>query len=101
MDKATIKPESKPTLVQISTLLNDNADMKLIIVGHTDNQGKLDYNMDLSTRRAKSVEAALVSDYGIGKERLSAWGVGYLSPVASNRNEAGRTKNRRVELVEE
>lgn len=101
VDKATIKPESKPTLEQISTLLKVNSDLKLVIVGHTDNQGKLAYNMDLSTRRAKSVKAALVSDYGIAKGRLSAWGVGYLSPVASNRNEAGRTKNRRVELVEE
>ena len=57
--------------------------------------------MDLSTRRAQSVEAALVSDYGIAKDRLSAWGVGYLSPIATNRNEAGRKENRRVELVEE
>lgn len=101
VNKATIKPESKPTLDQISTLLNDNPDLKLVIVGHTDNQGELDYNMDLSTRRAKSVETTLVSDYGMAKDRLSAWGVGYLSPVASNRNEAGRAKNRRVELVEE
>ena len=99
-DKATIKPESKPTLEQIVALLGDNPELRLIIVGHTDNQGKLDYNMDLSTRRAKAVEAALVSDHGIAKDRLSAWGVGYLSPVASNRNEAGRAKNRRVELVE-
>ena len=80
--------------------LADSA-LKIIIVGHTDNQGELAYNKDLSTRRAKSVEAALISDYGIAKDRLSAWGVGYLSPIASNRNEAGRTKNRRVELVEE
>lgn len=101
VNKATIKPESNPTLEQISTLLNDNPDLKLVIVGHTDNQGELNYNMDLSTRRAKSVEATLVSDYGMAKDRLSAWGVGYLSPVASNRNEAGRAKNRRVELVEE
>lgn len=100
-DKATIKPESKSTLEQISTLLSNNSDLKLVVVGHTDNQGKLEYNMDLSTRRAKSVEAALVTDYGIAKDRLSAWGVGYLSPVATNKNEAGRIKNRRVELVEE
>lgn len=100
-DKATIKSDSVPTLMQISTLLNNNPDLKIIIVGHTDNQGALDYNMDLSTRRAKSVQAALVDDYGIAKDRLSAWGIGYLSPVASNRNETGRKKNRRVELVDE
>lgn len=101
LDKASIKPESKSTLEQISTLLNDNPELKLVIVGHADSQGKIEYNMELSTRRAKSVETALVSDYGIAKDRLSAWGVGYLSPVASNRTEAGRAKNRRVELVEE
>lgn len=101
VDKATIKPDSKPTLQQILTLLTDNPEMKLVIVGHTDSQGDLDYNMDLSTRRAKAVETTLVSEYGVAKNRLSAWGVGYLSPVASNRHEAGREKNRRVELVEE
>jgi OOP family OmpA-OmpF porin len=101
VDKATIKPESKPTLEQISTLLGNNPKLKIVIVGHTDNQGELSYNRDLSTQRAKSVEAALVGDYGIKKDRLSAWGVGYLSPMASNKNEAGRAKNRRVELVEE
>lgn len=100
-DEATIKPDSEATLKQISALLNADPDLKIIIVGHTDNQGELAYNKDLSTRRAKAVEATLISDYGIAKDRLSAWGVGYLSPVASNRNEAGRTKNRRVELVEE
>ncbi len=101
VNKDTIKPESKPTLEQITALLTNNPEMKIVIVGHTDNQGELKYNMDLSTRRAKSVKAALISDYGIAKERLSAWGVGYLSPVASNRTEAGQTKNRRVELVEQ
>jgi OOP family OmpA-OmpF porin len=98
--KATIKPESGPTLEHITKLLADNPSLKIVIVGHTDNQGELAYNMDLSTQRAKSVEATLVSDYGIGNDRLSAWGVGYLSPVASNQSDAGRAKNRRVELVE-
>lgn len=99
-DSATIKPESKDTLEQIAALLNDNPDLEIVIVGHTDNQGTLEYNMDLSKRRAEAVEAALVQSYSIKQNRLSAWGVGYLSPVASNRNDAGRGKNRRVELVE-
>jgi outer membrane protein OmpA-like peptidoglycan-associated protein len=99
-DSANIKPASRPTLEQIAALMNGNPDLELVIVGHTDNQGTLEYNMNLSKRRATAVEAALVRDYGIAGNRLSAWGVGYLSPVASNRNEAGRAKNRRVELVE-
>jgi outer membrane protein OmpA-like peptidoglycan-associated protein len=99
-DSAEIKPESKPTLDQIAVLMNDNPDLEIVVVGHTDNQGGLDYNMNLSERRARAVEKALVRDYGIAGKRLSAWGAGYLSPVASNRSEEGRAKNRRVELVE-
>ncbi len=99
-DSATIKPESKETLDQISTLLSDNPKMEIVIVGHTDNQGTLEYNLDLSKRRAEAVKAALVQDYSIDANRLSSWGVGYLSPIATNRNDAGRSKNRRVELVE-
>ncbi len=100
VDAATIKSESKPTLEQITALLNNQPDLELVIVGHTDNQGELQYNMDLSKRRAEAIEAALVGEYGIDSNRLSAWGVGYLSPVASNRDETGRARNRRVELVE-
>jgi len=99
-DSANIKPASKPALEENAALMNGNSELELVIVGHTDNQGSLEYNMSLSKRRAKAVEAALVRDYGIAGNRLSAWGVGYLSPVASNRSEAGRAKNRRVELVE-
>jgi outer membrane protein OmpA-like peptidoglycan-associated protein len=99
-DSATIKPESKATLEQIATLLNNKSNLKIVVVGHTDKQGSLEYNMDLSKRRAKAVEAALVRNYGIAQSRLSSWGVGYLSPIASNRNDTGRAKNRRVELVE-
>jgi OmpA-OmpF porin, OOP family len=100
-DRADIKPESKPTLKEIAELLHQHPDLKLVIVGHTDNQGTLDYNMDLSNRRARAVRDALVKQYGIATARLSAWGAGYLAPVASNKNEEGRAKNRRVELVEQ
>ena len=100
-DKAEIKPESKATLDEMAKLLQAEAGLKLVVVGHTDNQGKLDYNMDLSKRRAEAVKQALVKGYGIEAGRLAAWGVGYLSPVASNRSDDGRAKNRRVELVEQ
>jgi outer membrane protein OmpA-like peptidoglycan-associated protein len=100
-DKADIKPDSRPTIDQIGQLMTRLPNLKLVIVGHTDNQGSLEYNMDLSTRRAKAVEAALIESYGIAPSRLSAWGAGYLAPVASNQTEEGRAKNRRVELVEQ
>ncbi len=99
-DKADLKPESQPTIKQIAQLLKDQPKLELVIVGHTDNQGGLEYNMDLSNRRAQAVRDALVRDQGIAPARLSAWGAGYLAPVASNRTEEGRAKNRRVELVE-
>jgi outer membrane protein OmpA-like peptidoglycan-associated protein len=100
-DKADVKPDSRPTIDQIGQLMTRLPNLKLVIVGHTDNQGSLEYNMDLSTRRAKAVEAALIESYGIAPSRLSAWGAGYLAPVASNQTEEGRAKNRRVELVEQ
>lgn len=99
--KTDIKPESQPTIREIAELLQKQPDLKLVIVGHTDNQGSLEYNMDLSSRRAKAVRDALVKEHGIAAARLSAWGAGFLVPMASNKGEEGRAKNRRVELVEQ
>jgi outer membrane protein OmpA-like peptidoglycan-associated protein len=100
-DSAEIKPESLPTLKEISKLLQNRPDLELLVVGHTDNQGTYDHNMDLSSRRAEAVARALVREYGISEIRLRAAGVGYLSPVASNDTEPGRGMNRRVELVKQ
>ncbi len=99
-DKADIQPESKPTLDQIAKLLRDNPALKLLVVGHTDNDGSFDYNTGLSKRRAKAVVNALARDYSIDSKRLTPVGVSYACPVASNKTEDGRAKNRRVELVE-
>lgn len=100
-DSATLEPESGPTLEQIAALMQDSPQLAVIVVGHTDNQGGFDYNRDLSLRRAKAVADALVSDYSIDAARIRHDGVGYLAPAASNDSEAGRTLNRRVELVKE
>lgn len=100
-DSAEIKPESTPTLEEISKLLQNRPDLDLLVVGHTDNRGTYDHNMDLSRRRAEAVARALTSEYGIPETRLRAAGVGYLSPVASNDTEPGRGMNRRVELVKQ
>jgi OmpA-OmpF porin, OOP family len=99
-DKDEIKPESQPTLVEIAKLLNGEPSLRLHVVGHTDNQGKSDYNLDLSRRRATSAVRELTSKYGITANRLDAYGCGLYSPVASNEGEDGRAKNRRVELVQ-
>lgn len=99
--KAILKAESDPTLSEIAKLLGSNADMKIHVIGHTDNVGTLAANMTLSKQRAEAVVAALVSKYKIASSRLQANGVGPLAPVATNRTEDGRAKNRRVELVEQ
>lgn len=99
--KADIKPESDATLKEIGKLLQGNPDLKLYVVGHTDNQGALDMNMDLSRRRAQSVLTALTAKYGVPVARLRAYGSGPYAPVASNDDEEGRAKNRRVELVKQ
>jgi OOP family OmpA-OmpF porin len=69
------------------------------VVGHTDMTGALDHNMQLSESRAKSVVAELTGKHGIAADRLSGYGAGPLSPVATNSSDEGKAKNRRVELV--
>ena len=99
--KAEVKPESKPQLTEMAKLLQANKALKVLIVGHTDNQGTVDANLALSQKRAEAVMAALVADHKIDAARLRARGVANFSPVTSNASEAGRSKNRRVELVEQ
>lgn len=100
-NKATVKPESEPTLKEIAKLLKQDPKLNLYVVGHTDSVGKISYNMQLSNARAKAVVKALVSKYGVAQGPLDPYGVGPLAPVASNETEEGRALNRRVELVKE
>lgn len=99
--KAEIKPESESTLAEIAKMLQEQPGLKLLVVGHTDNVGALAGNMDLSKRRAEAVVQALTTRHGVSAARLSGQGAGPLAPVASNKTEEGRAKNRRVELVEQ
>jgi outer membrane protein OmpA-like peptidoglycan-associated protein len=98
-DKAALKAESDPTLAEMAKFLKANAAAKVFIVGHTDMQGPLERNEKLSRDRAASVVAALAERHGIAKDRMAPAGVGPLAPVAANEAEAGRAKNRRVEMV--
>ena len=98
-DKDNPGPQSQTTLAEIAKLLTADRQLKLRVVGHTDNQGKADYNLDLSRRRAASVVRELTSQYGVDPNRLDSFGCGLYAPVASNDTEEGRAKNRRVELV--
>lgn len=98
-DKATLKAESEPTLAEMAKFLKANAALRVFIVGHTDMQGSVERNQKLSQERAAAVVAALSGRHGIAKDRLAADGVGPLAPVAPNDTDAGRAKNRRVEMV--
>lgn len=97
--KAELKSESQGAMEAIAQLLKKSPRLTLLVVGHTDGVGTLAANLDLSKRRADAVTAALTTRFGIAKNRLTAHGVGPLAPVATNQDDGGREKNRRVELV--
>lgn len=97
-DKADVRPDSQPTLAQITALLKENPSLKVSIEGHTDNTGAPAHNKALSEQRANAVMVAIARG-GVATSRMSAVGWGQEKPVADNRSEAGRAKNRRVELV--
>ncbi len=97
---AVVKPQSEPAVVEMVKLLKDSPTLKAFIVGHTDAVGTLQTNLKLSADRADALVKALVGR-GIAAIRLKAAGVGPYSPIASNRDEQGRSQNRRVELVEQ
>jgi OOP family OmpA-OmpF porin len=96
-NKSTLKPESDPVLERVRGLLVKDAALKLEVQGHTDNVGTDAYNQTLSEARAAAVDAWL-TQHGIAGGRLSAKGYGKTVPVADNRTDEGRAKNRRVEI---
>jgi outer membrane protein OmpA-like peptidoglycan-associated protein len=99
--KSDIKPESAESLKQITSYLNDNPAVKIIIAGHTDNTGTLEGNMTLSKARAESIKNYLVANGKIAASRLVSVGVGQACPVSTNDSEEGRKLNRRVEIVKQ
>lgn len=99
-DKATLRPDATPVIDEIAKLLQADAALKLSIDGHTDSTGTAERNRVLSKQRAEAVMSALVAK-GIGADRLDARGFGPDKPLVDNKDEAGRAKNRRVELVKQ
>jgi len=96
--KADIKPESQKIIDQIVQMLKDNPTLNISIEGHTDNVGTPQSNQTLSENRARAVMNAIIAK-GIDKSRLSSVGWGQTKPIADNKTEEGRAKNRRVEIV--
>ncbi|MBP3983899.1 OmpA family protein [Pseudoxanthomonas helianthi] len=99
-DKTEMLPDSLPQIDQVVQLLRDDPALKLSVNGHTDNTGDAAHNQKLSEGRAGAVVAAIVAK-GIDAARLSAKGFGQDQPVADNKTEEGKAKNRRVELVKQ
>jgi len=98
-DEASIQEGSASTLQEIARLLEEHPDLELGVAGHTDATGSVDYNMDLSMRRAEAVIEYLANEHGIDPGRLTPHGLGPWAPVAGNQDEDGRARNRRVELI--
>jgi outer membrane protein OmpA-like peptidoglycan-associated protein len=96
--RADLKAGAAENLSRLVHFLNENADRKVEIEGHTDNVGSDDYNQSLSQRRADSVKSFLMQQ-GIGSDRIVASGKGEQRPVADNESEGGRQQNRRVEVI--
>lgn len=96
--KSEIKPDAQATIAEIAAMLKANSEFKLSIEGHTDNVGSAKSNKKLAEDRARSVMKAVIAR-GIDAKRLVSAGFGMERPVADNRSEDGRAKNRRVELV--
>ncbi|MBW1720070.1 MAG: OmpA family protein [Deltaproteobacteria bacterium] len=99
VDKSSLQLKSNKQLEHIVTLLKENRDLKLEVQGHTDDQGSEEYNLKLSQDRAETLINYL-GLFGIDINRLKAKGFGESKPVMSNATEEGKTKNRRVELVQ-
>ena len=97
-NKAVLKPESDSVLQRVLAFANKDAALKLEVQGHTDNVGGDAYNQQLSEARSKSVVAWL-TQHGVAASHLSFKGFGKTRPVASNDNDEGRAKNRRVEIA--
>lgn len=98
-NKATLKPESDAVLQRVGGLMTKDPGLHAEIQGHTDNVGTPDYNVALSHARAASVAVWLTS-HGVAADRLTAKGYGLTMPVADNRTDEGRAKNRRVEIAD-
>jgi outer membrane protein OmpA-like peptidoglycan-associated protein len=97
--KADISADSARVLAEIGNLLARKPDWRLRIEGHTDNVGNAKANQELSDKRAQAVKAWLGAKHGVKPERLETQGFGDTKPVADNKTDEGRGKNRRVELV--
>ncbi|MEM9055197.1 MAG: OmpA family protein [Pseudomonadota bacterium] len=98
VDSAAIQPSFQTPLKDVADTLLEFPSTTVDIVGHASSDGADDYNLDLSIRRAQSVQSFLVGS-GVQDIRLNAVGMGETQPIADNATAAGRAANRRVEVL--
>lgn len=97
-DRDTLTKGSKKEMEKIISTLFELNIRSLIIEGHTDSMGSNDYNQSLSERRAKAIKNNLLDNLDIRDNQITAIGFGEVRPIATNKTDAGRAKNRRVDL---
>ena len=97
--QSELLPSAQAKLSEVSdALTQQNPDAAIVVEGHTDSQGKPDFNIELSTKRAQSVRDYLAS-HGVAQDRIRAVGVGFSRPIDDNKTAEGRANNRRVEII--
>ncbi len=99
VNSAQIRPESGGILKEIATVLQENPTVKIKIIGHTDNDGSANANLELSKKRAEAVKAALNNIYSIDANRIQTDGKGAAEPSEPNLNAQAKANNRRVEFI--
>ena len=98
-DRATITEASQKELQKAVAFVKKYPGSKIEVEGHTDSVGPDTYNMKLSERRATTVKDYLIKEAGVNSSKIKAIGFGESKPVADNKTAAGRTQNRRVEIL--
>jgi outer membrane protein OmpA-like peptidoglycan-associated protein len=98
-DKSSLRDEGKAALSALNESIKsrDTSVANVDIIGHTDNTGSEEYNMELSMRRAESVREYMISE-GVDPSIINVYGEGESNPIASNESEEGRAENRRVDI---
>jgi outer membrane protein OmpA-like peptidoglycan-associated protein len=98
-DSATLTPEAKRLIDQFLRDLDMTDNMRLLVIGHTDNSGAEDYNYELGQKRAASVARYLISQKGVEPLQVTAVSYGASLPIADNATREGRLQNRRTEIL--
>ena len=97
--RAIIQPEYFSLITKVQESIKIFPDRHILIEGHTDSQGNASTNKRLSEERASAVREYIVANMSLNREQITAVGYGSAQPIASNKTEEGRAKNRRIDVV--